>query len=380
MNAVHFGAGNIGRGFIGLLLARSGYRVTFVDVAPDLVRQLQERGGYTVKLLAEGAPAERVEGVTALDGRDGAAVAAAVAVADLVTTSVGPLALPKIAPAIADGLRLRHGRPLHLIACENMVRASAVLRDAVLAQTGGDPLGAAFPNAVVDRIVPNYQPQPGEDPLTIAVEPYCEWLVEDAAFIAPIAPVEGMGRVGKLDAYTERKLFGLNTGHAIVAYLGHLRGHRYIHEAVHDPVVRATLLGALVEAGLALVLRHGFTEAEQTAYAAQLLQRFANAALADPVVRVGREPLRKLSPKDRLVAPALLALEQGIAPRCLARGIAAGYRFEPPEDPTGVELARRVRQEGIAQVAAQVSGAAPDSVLGRLIAQEYAMLAEGAKS
>jgi mannitol-1-phosphate 5-dehydrogenase len=374
MKAVHFGAGNIGRGFIGLLLAQAGLDLCFVDVNAELVQRIRERGAYTVRLLGQETTTERVEGVTALDGRDLEAVAQAIAEADLVTTSVGPGALVHIAPAIAAGLRLRGPKPLNIIACENMVGASSALREHVQAAAGGVALTAAFPNAVVDRIVPNYKPEAGEDPLTIAVEPYHEWLVDRSAVVEPMPHVAGMGLVANLPAYTERKLFGLNMGHAIVAYLGYLQGHTYIHEAVADPLIRSTLMTALVEAGLALVHRHGFTEAEQAAYASKMLQRFANPALGDPVVRVGRDPLRKLGPADRLVAPAKLAIEAGLLPRGLARGIAAGLLFNPSADPAAVALAQRVQTEGLEPVITSVTGLPADSVLFRLIREEYALL------
>ena len=42
MNAVMYGGGNIGRGFIGALLSQSGYRVTFIDVAALQREQLRQ--------------------------------------------------------------------------------------------------------------------------------------------------------------------------------------------------------------------------------------------------------------------------------------------------------------------------------------------------
>jgi mannitol-1-phosphate/altronate dehydrogenase len=49
--AVHFGAGNIGRGFVGLILHRAGYRVVFVDVVDALIDALNGTPSYLVKAV-----------------------------------------------------------------------------------------------------------------------------------------------------------------------------------------------------------------------------------------------------------------------------------------------------------------------------------------
>ena len=65
MQAVHFGAGNIGRGFIGALLSESGVKTTFVDVNKELIRELKEKQKYTVELA--GTDEElNITGVTGL--------------------------------------------------------------------------------------------------------------------------------------------------------------------------------------------------------------------------------------------------------------------------------------------------------------------------
>lgn len=137
MRAVHFGAGNIGRGFIGQLLHESGYDITFVDVRDDVVDALKTEGRYEVILANEGEEHIPIDRVTALhSSRDAEEVTERLAEADLVTTAVGPSVLPVIAPAIAKGLLERArlgGAPVNVIACENMVGASQALRESAAA-------------------------------------------------------------------------------------------------------------------------------------------------------------------------------------------------------------------------------------------------------
>ena len=184
MLAVHFGAGNIGRGFIGQLLHESGYDITFVDVQDDVVNALKTEGRYDITfvdvqddvvnalktegryeiiLADEGEERILVDRVTALHSdRDAEEVTERLAEADLVTTAVGPDVLSVIAPAIAKGLLQRArlgGAPVNVIACENMVGASQELRGFVMEHVPGESAEAieeiaGFPNAAVDRIVP----------------------------------------------------------------------------------------------------------------------------------------------------------------------------------------------------------------------------------
>jgi mannitol-1-phosphate 5-dehydrogenase len=163
MRAVHFGAGNIGRGFIGQLLHESGYDITFVDVRDDVVDALKSEGRYEVILAGEGEEHIPVDHVTALNSsRDEDDVTERLAEADLITTAVGPAVLEAIAPAIAKGLLERArlgGAPVNVIACENLVGASQKLRELVMEHVPAEQAAAVedvagFPNAAVDRIVP----------------------------------------------------------------------------------------------------------------------------------------------------------------------------------------------------------------------------------
>ena len=166
MKSVHFGAGNIGRGFIGQLLHESGYDITFVDIQDDLVEALRKEGHYDVILADESEERIRVDRVTALHSLNEAdEVVQRLAEADLITTAVGPSVLPVLAPAIAKGLlerARRGGAPVNVIACENMVGASQALRDFVMENVPDEHAEAVeeiagFPNAAVDRIVPERQ-------------------------------------------------------------------------------------------------------------------------------------------------------------------------------------------------------------------------------
>ncbi|AIM19708.1 MULTISPECIES: mannitol-1-phosphate 5-dehydrogenase [Serratia] len=366
MKALHFGAGNIGRGFIGKLLADAGVEVTFADVNQTVLDLLNSRKSYSVHVVGEQERVERVNNVSAVNSGSEAAVAL-IAKADLVTTAVGPQILAKIAGTIAKGLVLRHQQgnvqPLNIIACENMVRGTSQLKQHVFAALPQDEQAwveqhVGFVDSAVDRIVP---PADSSDPLEVTVETFSEWIVDQTQFKGQPPAIAGMELTDNLMAFVERKLFTLNTGHAITAYLGQRAGLQTIRDAILDPAIRRVVKGAMEESGAVLIKRYGFDADKHAAYINKILGRFENPYLHDDVERVGRQPLRKLSAGDRLIKPLLGTLEYGLPHANLIQGIAAAMSYRSEQDPQAQELAELLNTLGPKAALAQISGLPAES-------------------
>ncbi|HGH6008112.1 TPA: mannitol-1-phosphate 5-dehydrogenase [Vibrio cholerae] len=377
-NAVHFGAGNIGRGFIGKLLADADIAVTFADVNEPLVDQLSHQQEYKVKVVGSECKMETVSHVTAVNSASEALIERIIKT-DLVTTAVGPTVLDIIAKTIAKGLSARFAagntQPLNIIACENMVRGTTHLKQQVYQfltteeQQQADAL-VGFVDSAVDRIVPPLQAA-NDDPLEVTVESFSEWIVDEQQFKGEIPQIEGMEKTDNLMAFVERKLFTLNTGHCITAYLGCLKGHRTIREAIEDPSIEVQVKQAMQESGEVLIRRYGFDRALHNAYIEKILTRFANPYLVDEVDRVGRQPLRKLGANDRLIKPLLGTIEYGLPNGMLLKGIAAALKYRNDSDPQAIELQQSIEKEGVRSTLARYTGLTADSIEAQQIEALY---------
>ncbi|ENM3812293.1 MULTISPECIES: mannitol-1-phosphate 5-dehydrogenase [Vibrio] len=377
-NAVHFGAGNIGRGFIGKLLADADIAVTFADVNEPLVDQLSHQQEYKVKVVGSECKMETVSHVTAVNSASEALIERIIKT-DLVTTAVGPTVLDIIAKTIAKGLSARFAagntQPLNIIACENMVRGTTHLKQQVYQfltteeQQQADVL-VGFVDSAVDRIVPPLQAA-NDDPLEVTVESFSEWIVDEQQFKGEIPQIEGMEKTDNLMAFVERKLFTLNTGHCITAYLGCLKGHRTIRDAIEDPSIEVQVKQAMQESGEVLIRRYGFDRALHNAYIEKILTRFANPYLVDEVDRVGRQPLRKLGANDRLIKPLLGTIEYGLPNGMLLKGIAAALKYRNDSDPQAIELQQRIEKEGVRSTLARYTGLTANSIEAQQIEVLY---------
>lgn len=363
MKAVHFGAGNIGRGFVGLLLHQGGYDLVFSDVAAPLVDAINGVSEYTVHEVGEGGGDTVVTGFRAINSQtDPQAVVDEIATANVVTTAVGPTILRFVAPHILAGLALRDpaAPPLQVMACENAIGATDLLREEIRAQAGDawDAVSAraVFANTAVDRIVPAQPPGSGVD---VTVEPFFEWAIERSPFGDTPPNIPGAHFVDDLAPYIERKLFTVNTGHATTAYFGARAGIEKISAALADPAIAAQVAATLEETSALLEAVHGLDASNLAEYRATILRRFANPALPDTALRVGRQPLRKLSRHERFVGPAAAAAERGLSTTALVAAMGAALEFDEPEDEQSVELQRRLRDEDAASFTASVTGLEP---------------------
>jgi mannitol-1-phosphate 5-dehydrogenase len=340
MRAVHFGAGNIGRGFIGALLQDAGYHVVFADVNQDLLDQMSAAGEYDLIEVGEGGRRVTYSNFSCINSvTDQDALVEQIAGADVVTASVGANILPRIAGVLAQGINARQSSaPLVVMACENSINASDTLREEVERHVR-NVSRAIFANTAVDRIVPI---QSGDIAPSVEVEAFSELVIETKNLGVYEPDIPGATMVPDLAPYIERKLYTVNTAHCATAYLGQRAGFETIAQTLADETIHHQVLAALAETSRALVLKHGLTEAKQAAYVSKTMSRLQNPLIDDSVERVGRDPLRKLSHSERLIGPAAYLAEHEIEPTALLEVVAAALVFHTREDETVAALQEKL--------------------------------------
>ena len=382
MKAVMYGGGNIGRGFIGMLLSASGFEVQFVDVVDAVIETLNRDHTYPVRIISsEGHEDIDVKNVSAVDGKDPAAVAEAIANADIMATAVGVNVLKFIIPNILAGLRLRKERglpPFNIIICENLMDANHVIEGMLKEKMTEEEKAWMDENvglveASIGRMVPVQTDEMKDgNPMRVCVEKYGFLPVDKDAFKGEIPAIRNMVPFSPFDFYLKRKLYVHNMGHATCAYLGDLLGLEYIYQSIDRDEVYLIVRGAMEESARALSKKYGVALEEILLHITDLLNRFTNAALKDTCKRVGGDPARKLSPADRLIGSSSLALQVGIVPAYIAIGAAAG-------------LKRFLEEKGMAQtednagaLLAEASDLTENDPLYQLILDMYAMIRTGA--
>jgi mannitol-1-phosphate 5-dehydrogenase len=371
--AVHFGAGNIGRGFVACFLHNSGYEVIFAEVNDTTVQKLNAQKSYKViEVGADGTSESTITNYRAINSRlNEAELVREIATADLVTCSVGPHILKFLAPVIAKGIDARSTdlTPVAVIACENAIGATDTLAEFIKApeNTNPDRLAdydkrARFANSAIDRIVPAQDPDAGLD---VRLEKFYEWVVERTPFADHEPPaVEGIHWVDNLQPFIERKLYTVNTGHATAAYHGYIRRKSTVYDALQDREIQEEVKKALANTASLITQKHGIPQAEQQAYVDKIVRRISNPHLEDAVERVGRAPLRKLSRKERFIGPAAELAEHGKDCGALLDAAEMAFRFQNVEgDDESFKLAEIMEQNGPEEVVKQVCGLEPKEKL-----------------
>jgi mannitol-1-phosphate 5-dehydrogenase len=370
--AVHFGGGNIGRGFIAELFHKTGYRIVFIDVIDKLIDDINTTKSYTVtEVGADGERSFTIDNYIAINSKyHEAECIDEISKADIVTCAVGPNILKFIAPVIAKAIQKRTvPKPLAVIACENMINATDTLKGFIVDERNMPKdfvekelsSKAEFGNSAIDRIVPT---QPLNAGLDVKIEKFYEWCVETSGFKSGHPKIEGVHWVEDLEPFIERKLFTVNTSHATAAYFGYHKGVKTIHEAMEDPEIKNEVHEALEETAHLIINKHGITKEAQEEYVNTIITRISNPHLEDVPVRVGRAPIRKLGRKERFIGPASQLAERGYDVTALIKGVEMALRFQNVEgDDESFELAKIMSSTAAPEATTKLTGLEKDHPL-----------------
>lgn len=378
MRAVVVGTGRIGCGYLAPLLTAAGWQVTFAGRDRAVVERMRATGVYRVRTTAvrtaasPAPPPAEVAGWSAVVlGSDG--FRAAVAQADLVCVSVGVRAVPSVAGPLADAVATRPvDRPLDVWVVENDDCAQ-MLEDGVRLAAGDrvlPPLGVAGAVAHVAVARGGWREQTQPE----FVGDAARRLYVDGTRLRTVLPVlPGVAATREYAARLREKLYVFNAGHAICAYLGWLRGHTTIAEAVRDPFLRPMVAGSLLESRRALLAQHPSLGTDVHGPVAEALARYADDELADPVVRVAREPLRKLAPHERLLGPVrLVRAHTGVEPPYFSLGVAGALLYRGDDGDQTRSLRARLSRDGVRALLEDVCGLSSGDPFLDAVATRYA--------
>jgi len=307
-----YGAGAIGRGYIPWIFPSDRYELSFVENNSELRGLLQKQKEFTtyrtksgqyVKLICEFKDCFDLgeEDPTDYDG---------------IITAVGA----RQVYALIDSLS---NVDCPIVLFENDSKIPLELSEL----TGKSNIYFGVPDVITSNTAPAEMLE--QDPLSIVTEDgVC--FVEDGAVdlggdISYVSQEE-------LSKQWTAKLYLHNTPHCIAAYLGAMHGKTYLHESMARDSIYSIVEGAMNEMSRTLIQLFDLDKEFVEWYSKKELARFSNVLLYDPVLRVAREPFRKLGLHDRLIGAAQLSLSVGVMPNNLTLGIMSAFLYDEEHD------------------------------------------------
>ncbi len=374
---IQFGAGRIGRSFIAQLFARSGYRVTFVDIDKKIIEELNKRHNYSVIIRSnEENRVLNIPNVSGIHFNDQDSITETIKEADIASISVGKKALSEVIPVLAKGMVARYKQypkdPLDIILAENMHSAAEYVNRELQKYLPSDfPINnyLGLIETSIGKMVPIMRQEDVEaDPLQVFAEPYNTLILDKQTFKNPIPEVEGLAPKDNMKAWVDRKIFIHNLGHAAAAYSGYLYdpSFTYIYEVMETPLLEEYVRKTMQQSAKILQTKYPgeFSWNDLAGHIEDLIRRFKNRELRDTVYRVGRDLFRKLGPDDRLVQPIKKGIEQDKQVDSLLEVLVFGFYFRKTDEHGEMfhqdEEFIQYFQKGVPAVMEQVCGFDPE--------------------
>ena len=295
--AVHFGAGNIGRGFIAPVLFENDYKVIFVDVNKELVNLINSEKSYRVTSInSNSSDINIVSNITAIDLASTDELKTALVGADLISTSVGSKFVKDIYQKVSE---LDNDRNQIFVAFENMYRAST---------TSSNQVKKLNPNLeVIDAVVDKIVPPQITDSLSVTVEKYGSIILDEASKGRPLKKSD----VVKYENYENefyKKLWLLNGLHLQLAYFAKSNNIDFIHEILEKDIGVTFAKETVSQLSTAFNL---FTnqDLDFDDFNNLIIERFSLSLIRDEANRICRNPEVKFARNERFEYPLRLLIE-----------------------------------------------------------------------
>ena len=341
---VIFGAGKIGRSFIGQLFGSGGYKVVFVEIDPTIVARLNKERNYRIIIKGEKEEEIVVQNVEAISACDVQKVIEDVATAEILAVSVGKNALHAVIPVIASGLEMRYrynlNCPLDIIIAENMRAAGDFMKEQLIKYLPADyPFGklVGLVETSIGKMVPIMTlAELEKNPLMVYAEPYNTLILDRKGFKSPIPDIKGLAPKDNIKAWVDCKAFIHNLGHATAAYYGFYKHPDAVHiyEVLDDFDVFQFTREVMIQSALTLHVAYSddFTISDLEEHIDDLLMRFQNKALQDTIYRVGHDLTRKLRSDDRFMGAIHLAIYFGTPYDKILKAMSYGLCFRAKDE------------------------------------------------
>lgn len=328
---VIIGAGKTGRGFLARLLREQS--IVFIDKDPDLVERLNREKKIHIDFFGGKKPSLTVEFSAAYTWET--VERSVFADAEIILVSVGGTHLA----SVGQELKKYIDASARIIVCENASSPAKKLGEAI----GIDGLKIAEATVFCTTI------EKEKNALAINSEWY-PYLQFDGDVFGDAAPVpNGLKPVSNFGGFLDRKLYTYNSASCIIAYLGALKGYTVYADAANDAEILALLDKNYAIINDCICKEYGYEENDQREFALLSRDKFTDRTLVDTVARNAREPQRKVTRTERIVAPMLLEIKYGQDASVLEKTLAAALLYTPEDETEWNRMLREQGYDGILQ-------------------------------
>lgn len=381
-NIVIWGAGRIGRGFIGDIFNNNGYGITYIDQAQGLVDLLNQNGTYRVvrAVSADNIKSVDINGYRALHTSEKEAIQHAFNNASITALAVYPKDFEDVARQLKMYLlgRLKHNStPMNILLCTNLAHAGPKFSQFLYNNLDdAEKQRLEEVTGIIETLVIRICPNPPADlqkehPLVVWTNGYNELPVDKHGFKGELPDIAEMRFVEDMRAEEMRKIYTYNMCHAVLAYHGHIAGHKLLVECIADDRIRDEALGALDEVSQMLQKKYGFTKSDMDAWIDSVITHTNNPTIGDTVVRSAADPMRKLQKDDRLIGPTMFCVEESIEPKYLINAVAAAFHYYENDDDASKQLNNLIEKVGISKAVVEVCRLPEGSYIHTKIVDAY---------